>query len=109
MAANVETMFFVGRERLWHGLGTSIEEAPDLREALIAAGLDWDVIQRPVFTQDGTEIKGYRANIRMQDDTILGVVTNRYKVVQNRDAFTDELLGNGVRYETAGSFTLSSR
>lgn len=45
----------------------------------------------------------------MQDDTILGVVTNRYKVVQNRDAFTDELLGNGVRYETAGSFTLSSR
>lgn len=105
MAANVETMFFVGRERPWHGLGTSVEEAPDSREALIAAGLDWDVIQRPVFTQDGTEIKGYRANVRMQDDTILGVVTNRYKVVQNRDAFafTDELLGNGVRYETAGS------
>lgn len=51
------------------------------------------------------QIKGYRANVRMQDDTILGVVTNRYKVVQNRDAFafTDELLGNGVRYETAGS------
>ena len=34
-----------------------------------------------------------------------GVVTSRYKVVQNRDAFafTDALLGDGVRYETAGS------
>ena len=33
------------------------------------------------------------------------MVTDRYKVVQNTEAFafTDELLGNGVRYETAGS------
>ncbi len=36
---------------------------------------------------------------------ILGVVTDRYKVVQNEEAFafTDELLGEGVTYETAGS------
>lgn len=34
-----------------------------------------------------------------------GVVSDRYKVVQNEDAFafTDELLGEGVTYETAGS------
>ena len=33
------------------------------------------------------------------------MVTDRYKVVQNQEAFafTDELLGYGVRYETAGS------
>lgn len=105
MAANVETMFFVGREKPWHGLGTSVEEAPDSREALILAGLDWDVIQQPVYTQDGTRIEGYKANVRLQDNLVLGVVTNRYKVVQNREAFefTDELLGKGVRYETAGS------
>ena len=32
-------------------------------------------------------------------------MTDRYKVVQNAEAFafTDELLGRGVRYETAGS------
>ena len=36
---------------------------------------------------------------------MLGVVTDRYKVIQNREAFafTDALLGEGVRYETAGS------
>lgn len=105
MSAEVETMMFVGRERPWHGLGTMVEEAPDSREVLIAAGLDWDVVQRPVFTQDGVKVPGYFANVRQQDGSILGVVTSRYKVVQNRDAFafTDALLGDGVRYETAGS------
>ena len=105
MSAEVETMMFVGRERPWHGLGTMVEEAPDSREALIAAGLDWDVVQKPVFTQDGVNVPGYFANVRQQDGSILGVVTIRYKVVQNRDAFafTDALLGDGVRYETAGS------
>ena len=105
MSAEVETMMFVGRKRPWHGLGTMVEEAPDSREALIAAGLDWDVVQRPVFTQDGVKVPGYFANVRQQDGSILGVVTSRYKVVQNRDAFafTDALLGDGVRYETAGS------
>lgn len=105
MSAEVESMMFVGRDRPWHGLGTMVEEAPDSREALIAAGLDWDVVQKPVYTQDGAEIPGYFANVRLHDGNVLGVVTNRYKVVQNRDAFafTDELLGEGVRYETAGS------
>lgn len=105
MAANVETMFYVGREKPWHGLGVSVEEAQESREALVKAGLDWDVVQKPVYTQDGVKVNGYKANVRLQDGNILGVVTDRYKVVQNRDAFafTDELLGAGVRYETAGS------
>ena len=105
MAAAVETMFFTGREKPWHGLGTMVEDAPCSREALIAAGLDWDVIQKPVFTQDSVRIKGYYANVRGCDGSVLGVVTSRYRVVQNRDAFafTDGLLGEGVRYETAGS------
>ena len=36
---------------------------------------------------------------------MLGVVTDRYRVVQNTEAFafTDALLGEGVKYETAGS------
>lgn len=93
MSAEVETMMFEGRERPWHGLGTMVEEAPDYREALIIAGVDWDVVQRPVFTQDGVKEPGYFANVRQQDGSILVVVTSRYKVVQNRDAFvfTDAL------------------
>jgi len=105
MAAEVESMFFTGREKPWHGLGTMVENAPDSREALIVAGLDWNVVQKPVFTQDGVKVKGYYANVRDYDGSVLGIVTSRYKVVQNREAFafTDGLLGEGVRYETAGS------
>ena len=104
MSANVETMFYV-RETPWHGLGTKVMGAPDSREALIAAGLNWNVIQEPIYTTENEPIEGYKANVRDSDRKVLGVVTDRYKVVQNHEAFafTDELLGQGVRYETAGS------
>ena len=104
MSANVETMFYT-RTKPWHGMGTCVEEAPDSKEALRVSGLDWNVIQQPIQTNNGLGIPGYRANIRESDRSVLGVVSDRYKVVQNRDAFsfTDALLGEGVTYETAGS------
>lgn len=104
MSANVETMFSV-REKPWHGLGTVVLEAPASADALRLAGLDWKVGQEPIYTDTGELIEGYKANIRDKDRRVLGVVSDRYKVVQNTDAFsfTDELLGKGVRYETAGS------
>lgn len=104
MAANVESMFFV-REKPWHGLGTIVEQAPASAEALRLAGLDWEVVQEPIYTAFGGRVDGYKANVRSTDRRVLGVVSDRYKVVQNIEAFsfTDELLGKGVRYETAGS------
>ncbi len=104
MPANVESMFYV-RETPWHGLGAKVMEAPDSEGALIAAGLNWNVVQEPIFTGENEPIRGYKANIRDSDRRVLGVVTDRYKVIQNHEAFafTDELLGQGVRYETAGS------
>jgi phage/plasmid-like protein (TIGR03299 family) len=104
MPANVETMFYV-REKPWHGLGTEVQEAPMSIDALILAGLDWEVIQKNVYTQDGSLIPGYKVNLRSTDNAALGIVSDRYKVVQNEDAFqfTDDLLGAGVTYETAGA------
>lgn len=108
MAHEVETMFYT-REKPWHNLGTMVMEAPTSAEALRLAGLDWQVEQRPVFTDDGMKIPGYKANVRDSDKKVLGIVGNRYQVVQNSDAFafTDELVGETedgvVRYETAGS------
>ena len=104
MAANVETMFYV-RETPWHGLGTRVIEAPGSEEALELAGLNWRVRQEPIYTDNNLLIPGYKANVRDLDDKVLGVVTDRYKVVQNDEAFafTDGLLGEGVRYETAGA------
>ena len=104
MAANVESMFYT-RTKPWHGLGVQVQEAPESKDALRLAGLDWKVYQREVYTDSGIRIDGYRANVRNTDNRVLGVVTERYKIVQNEEAFafTDALLGKGVRYETAGS------
>ena len=104
MAANVETMFYT-RQKPWHGLGTMVQEAPTSREALELAGLNWRVIQKALLTADGHLVPGFKANLRDSDNQVLGVVTDRYRVVQNEDAFafTDALLGEGVTYETAGS------
>ena len=104
MPAEVESMFYV-RETPWHGLGTKVLEAPASKEALILAGLNWRVLQEPIYTGTEELINGYKANVRDSDRKVLGVVTDRYKVIQNDEAFafTDGLLGEGVKYETAGS------
>jgi phage/plasmid-like protein (TIGR03299 family) len=111
MSANVEQIAYVsneanGRFTPWHGLGTPVAEAMTSAEALRLGGLDWEVNPKPVFTETGLEIPNYKANTRSSDNSVLGIVTDRYKVVQNKDAFafTDALIEEGgVRYETAGS------
>lgn len=104
MAAEVETMFYT-REKPWHGLGIRVMEAPGSKEALTLAGLDWKVLQEPIYTEERDPVRGYKANVRDFDRKVLGVVTDRYRIIQNEEAFafTDALLGRGVRYETAGS------
>lgn len=105
---NVETMFY-NRVTPWHGLGTKVDEAPTSADALHLAGLDWTVEQTPIYTASGLLIPNYKANIRSTDGTALGIVTDRYCIVQNTEAFefTDSLVGETedgvVKYETAGS------
>lgn len=104
MPALVESMMYV-REKPWHGLGIHVEEAPTSADALRMAGLDWNVVQRNIQVCGGAKIKNYKANVRDSDGTVLGVVSDRYKIVQNAEAFefTDSLIGGDVQYETAGS------
>lgn len=105
MPAEVETMMYT-REKPWHGLGTYVAEAPTSAEALRLSGLDWTVDQRPVYLENAAvPVPNYKANVRDRDGKVLGIVTDRYQVVQNAEAFswTDELIGGDVRYETAGS------
>ena len=113
MAHEVESLMYVsneanGRFVPWHGLGTAVSECPTSAEAIKLAGLDWDVVQQPIYTgidDNKVGIPNYKANVRSTDNKVLGIVTDRYKPVQNRQAFdfTDSLIGEGCVYETAGS------
>ena len=98
MAAKVESMFYV-RQVPWHGLGVRVQNAPTSKDALVMAGLDWKVVQKELHTEDEIPVPGYYANVRSSDGKVLGVVSEKYSIVQNSEAFafTDELLGEGVR------------
>jgi len=112
MAHEVESIFYYG-EKPWHGLGFEVDHLLTSEEALKAAGLDWEVIQVPVYVKNGEyhQVEGAVANIRSTDNYCLGIVSEKYKVVQNKEAFswTDALIGEGVRYETAGSLRNGKR
>lgn len=95
------------KERPWHGIGTVVEDAPTSEDAIRIAKLDWRVEQFPI-SANGIEILGHFANIRTDVNLPLGVVKNRYKIVQNSEAFdfVDDIIGNNeveCHYETAGS------
>lgn len=113
MPANVETCFLF-QKPAWHGLGTIVKEAPTSIDALRLAGLDWDVLPEPVFLRDGSEVPETVVNIRSSDRSILGVVSDHYKIVQNRDAFAfiDGLLesdSDKITFESAGALNHGKR
>lgn len=99
------SMFYAG-ETPWHGLGTKVESALTAEQAIVAAGLDYTVEKRPMFLESGIKIVGHYATVRTDTNDQLGVVGNRYEVLQNKSAFS---LFDGIVsvkeaiYETAGA------
>lgn len=100
------------REPAWHGLGTVFENEVSTIEMLRLAHLnDWNVrleeIQIPdTFRSDKSHYFVARTNPFEKSQTdILGVVGERYNVLQNEELFSfgDNLLDGGGRWETAGS------
>lgn len=112
MPAEIESMMWYG-DRPWHGLGTQVLEMQTSEEALVKAGLDWEVDKKKLFINDSDddsgsflEVDGNFAIVRKTDGKALGVVGSRYVPFQNRDAFKwfDQLVGlKEAIYETAGS------
>lgn len=102
------SMFYAGQAP-WHGLGVQVEKELTAFSALRMAQLDWTVEKRKVFFSAGKamqEIEDKKAIVRLEDEKILGVVTNAYEPIQNKDAFEflDGLVGEGLAmFHTAGS------
>jgi len=96
------------REPAWHGLGTILDSEVSTQEMLEVAHLaGWNVRLEDV-TLPGRSHKNYfgvvRTNPFDNGTDVLGVVGERYKVLQNEElfSFADNMLDGG-RWETAGS------
>jgi phage/plasmid-like protein (TIGR03299 family) len=109
---NGKTSFASFREPAWHGLGTVFTEEKTTAEMLEAANLNgWNVrLEDMPIPAHLTSDKEYQYVTRTNptDNTqtdILGVVGERYHVMQNEDLFSfgDNILDGGGRWETAGS------
>lgn len=117
MAHELETQngvasFASFREPAWHGLGTVFTEEKTTQEMLDLANLsNWNVRLETLETPTHlTSDKEYQYVVRTNptDNTqtdILGIVGERYHVLQNEDLFSfgDNILDGGGRWETAGS------
>ena len=113
MPANVESMFSAV-ETPWHRLGVVTDNPLDSADAITQAGLDWTVSVRPLVTFDREnetegnfiDVPNHYATVRDTDDSVLGVVGNRYTPIQNLECFNflDTVLSDyDATYETAGS------
>lgn len=97
-------MMYVG-EQPWHKLGVKVDKVATAKEAIEAAQLDYKVELQPIFLRNNILIDNAKATVRVDENIPLGIVTERYKIVQNVDAFNffDTLVGEGQAiYHTAG-------
>lgn len=104
--------FMSVRERAWHNLGTIVNDYPTSEEAIIHAGLDFEVEKAPNDHRlpSGRIVVSDNSFFTYRTDTeqVLGdKLGTDYNVLQNRDAFRffDSILkeSRDVKYETAGA------
>lgn len=84
MPAEVENMMYVGKTP-WHGIGVALDNPPTAAEAIKAAGLNWKVEKRPLFTPanasgsngDLREVEGFSAVVRRDNRRVLVLSCDR--------------------------------
>ena len=97
------------RTSTFANIGTDISACKSSEEVLNAANLNYNVIKKAIKYQDGENYLDYPDKVlTMNEDTgaIYGVVSNKYEICQNRDAFNFiDYIGNdneGFEYVKAG-------
>lgn len=114
MAHNINEnsrVFTVGES--WHGLGTVVDKEQTAENAIKLAKLDYSVKKVNMFYgQDKQLIQTNKAIVREDTNNILGITTDKYKIVQNVNAFSffDTVVGEGQAiYHSAGALGLGER
>lgn len=108
---NENRMAYYGA-RPWHGLGVELKHPATAREAIEAAQLDYAVALQPIYLKNNVLIDNAEATVRVDTNKALGIVSKRYRIVQNVEAFNffDTVVGEGQAiYHTAGALGQGER
>lgn len=102
-----EPAIYVDRTTTWHAIGKSVEECRDLDGVLQASGLDYTVSKKPVSVYVPSElllpISNRFATVRESDGHVYDVVSDKFEIIQNRDAFDFvSYMGDELQFEKAG-------
>jgi len=94
------------REVAWHQFGKDLIGSTSVAEALRKAELDFTVDKKKLYDENGNEIPGWFRNVRSDVGNVLGIVTGKYNIVQNEDAFdfVNNIIGSGIEFEKGGTF-----
>lgn len=102
---------YVDRTTTWHAIGKSVEECRDMEAVLKASGLDYTVEKRPTFMKvmeddrpvDWMAIPNRFVTVRTSDNHPYDVVSDKFEIIQNRDAFDFvNFMGDELSFEKAG-------
>ena len=103
--ANIE----IARSTSWSNIGKDVTRCRDLNHVLTASGLDYEVTKKPVFAQTGGDKTTFKSipnrfvTTRSNDGHMYDVVSDKFQIVQNRDAFDFvNYMGDDLTFEKAG-------
>ena len=98
------------RETTWSRIGSDVQNCKDMEQVLKASGLDYTVEKRPIFmsvegpgTMNWENVPNRFATVRTSDNHPYDVVSDKFEIIQNRDAFDFvNYMGEELSFEKAG-------
>lgn len=94
---------FIDRTTTWHAIGKDVQECKSMEHVLRASGLDYEVAKYPIFAHTGEVIPNRFVTTRSNDGHMYDVVSDKFQIVQNRDAFDFvNYMGDDLTFEKAG-------
>jgi hypothetical protein len=95
-------MSYLDRTMPYMRYGTvDISAATNVNEALELSNMNWLVDSKPLYDDNGNIYEGFCANVRDKDNALLGIVSEKYRIVQNEDAFNfvNDLSTEGFEFD----------
>lgn len=98
---------YVDRTTTWHAIGKDVSECKDMEQVLKKSRLDYEVYKEPVGVTDDRDrfeiVPNRFVTMRDTDRHMYDIVSDKYEVIQNRQAFDFvNYMGEDLQFEKAG-------